>query len=186
MTVRRRALERLARGLEAVSEATGRATAWLSILLVSLVSYDVAMRYAFRGGSVALQELEWHLFALIFLIGAAYTLKHDAHVRVDMLYQRLGTQGRAWVDLLGTLLFLLPFCVLVMAGSAPFVLNAFSLHEVSPDPGGLGYRYLIKSAIPLGFLLLALQGVAEAIKNILIILDARTVRKAAPHPRDVG
>ncbi|HHH36456.1 MAG TPA: TRAP transporter small permease subunit [Gammaproteobacteria bacterium] len=154
--------------IETLSEWSGRAVAWLVLLMVGLIGYDVAMRYLFQSGSVALQELEWHLFALIFLLGAAYTLKHDGHVRVDVFYQsrRLGARGRAWVDLLGCLLFLVPFCLLVIHASLPFVENAWRLGEGSPDPGGLPHRYLLKAAIPAGFFLLLLQGIAMMIRSI--------------------
>lgn len=146
--------------------------AWITLVLVLLISYDVAMRYLFQSGSVALQELEWHLFALIFLLGAAYTFKHDEHVRVDVFYKsrRLTKRGRAYIDLTGHLFFLLPFCILVIDSSLPFVGNAFDLGEGSPDPGGLPHRYLLKAAIPTGFLLLALQGVAGIIRSVQTII----------------
>jgi len=136
-----------------------------------VIGYDVAMRYLFHEGSVALQELEWHLFAVIFLLGAAYTMRHDAHVRVDIFYRssRLTARHRATVDLLGTLLFMLPFCWLVVDGSLPFVANAYQIGEGSPDPGGLPYRFLLKGAIPLGFALLMLQGVALMIRSLQVI-----------------
>ncbi len=172
-------LQRLARLIETFSEWSGRLVSWLVLLMVMIISYDVAMRYLFQHGSVALQELEWHLFALIFLLGAAYTLKHDEHVRVDIFYQSrwMGARGRAWIDLLGSLFFLIPFCLLVIHGSLPFVLNAYHLGEGSPDPGGLPARYLLKAAIPLGFALLLLQGLAMAIRSLLEIC-----RPAADQP----
>jgi TRAP-type mannitol/chloroaromatic compound transport system permease small subunit len=155
-------LHRIASLIQNFSEWTGRLVSWLVLILVLIISYDVAMRYLFQSGSVALQELEWHLFALIFLLAAAYTLKHDDHVRVDVFYRSrfMNDRQRAWVDLLGGLLFLLPFCLLLISGSVPFVSNSFGMLEGSPDPGGLPYRYLLKAAIPLGFLLLLLQGLA--------------------------
>ena len=156
----------LVRVLEAISEFSGRLVAQLVLILTLLVGYDVVMRYLFRAGSVALQELEWHLFALIFLLGAAYTLKHDAHVRLDVLYQKMNERRRAWINLFGTLFLLLPFCLLIVTSSWPFVSNAFVYHESSPDPGGLPYRFLIKAAIPLGFFLLLLQGIASFLKNL--------------------
>lgn len=160
-------LDQLAGFIEHVSEWAGRFSAWLVLAMVLLIAYDVMMRYLFQSGSVALQELEWHIFALIFLLGAAYTLKHDAHVRVDVVYQSrlFSDKARAWVDLLGALLFLIPFCLLVINGSLPFVENSFYLHERSPDPGGLPFRYFLKAAIPFGFTLLLLQGVALVIRN---------------------
>ena len=154
--------------LSKFSEGIGRLTAWLVVALVLLISYDVAMRYLFQSGSIALQELEWHLFALIFLLGAAYTLKHDEHVRVDLFYRhrRSSDRQRAWVNIFGGLFFLTPFCLLVIINSWPFVQNAFLYNEGSPDPGGLPYRWLLKAMIPLGFGLLLLQGVAEILINI--------------------
>ncbi|MFQ5469873.1 MAG: TRAP transporter small permease subunit [Gammaproteobacteria bacterium] len=125
------------------------------------------MRYLFQSGSVALQELEWHLFSLIFLLGAAYTLKHDEHVRVDVIYQGrlMNDKRRAWVNLVGGLFFLLPFCLLIITSSEPFVTNSFSMSEGSPDPGGLTHRFLLKAAIPLGFFLVALQGISSIIRS---------------------
>ncbi len=171
-------LSELARSIGALTEYTGRAIAWLPFLLVIIVSYDVAMRYLFHRGSVALQELEWHLFAVLFLVGSAHTLKHDAHVRVDIIYYKLSPHARAWIDLIGNALFLLPFCLVVVASSWPFVHNAYVYGEASPDPGGLPYRFLIKSAIPLGFVLLALQGAAGAIRSVLTIVERSVVRKS--------
>ncbi len=161
-------LKKTACVIEAVSEWSGRLSAWLVLLMVVIIGYDVAMRYLFQSGSVALQELEWHLFATIFLLAAAYTLKHDAHVRVDVIYQsrRLGNRGRAWIDLLGCLFFLVPFCVLVISSSVPFVANAWRLQEGSPDPGGLPYRFILKAMIIVGFSLLLLQGLAMMIRSL--------------------
>jgi TRAP-type mannitol/chloroaromatic compound transport system permease small subunit len=129
------------------------------------------MRYLFHEGSVALQELEWHLFAIIFLLGAAYTLRHDDHVRVDVFYRshKLTPRHRAFIDLLGTVLFMLPFCWLVIDHSLPIVASAYHMGEGSPDPGGLPYRFLLKAAIPVGFALLMLQGVALVIRSLQVI-----------------
>ena len=159
------------KAIEVISEWTGRLAAWLVVAMVLLVCYDVAMRYLFQAGSVALQELEWHLFGLIFLLGAAYTLKHDEHVRVDVFYQSrwMSAKRRAWVNLLGALLFLIPFAVLVIYSAWPFVVNAYNYGEGSPDPGGLPHRWLLKGAIIVGFILLTLQGIAMTIRNARII-----------------
>lgn len=164
---------KIAESIEAFSEWSGRATSWLVLLLALIIGYDVGMRYLFQAGSVALQELEWHLFALIFLFGAAYTLKYNEHVRVDVLYQSprlMNPRRRAWVDLLGTLLFLIPFCLLVITGSFPFVEGAWNTNEGSPDPGGLPARWLLKAAIPVGFTMLLLQGVAMVIRSAQSLL----------------
>ena len=131
------------------------------------------MRYLFNSGSIAIQELEWHLFSIILLLGSAYTLKHDEHVRLDIFYSSklINDKVRIWFDVLGTLLILLPFCLLIIISAWPFVTQAYIHNEISPDPGGLPARWLIKAAIPLGYFFLLIQGIAEALKKLLIVLD---------------
>jgi TRAP-type mannitol/chloroaromatic compound transport system permease small subunit len=169
MTTILQRLTRLAERVERFNERIGRLMAWTVVLMTAIVVYDVSMRYLFEVGSVALQELEWHLFALVFLLGAAYTYRHDGHVRVEIFYQHFSARRQAWVNLLGNLLFLTPLCLLIIWSSWPFVHNSFVFHESSPDPGGLPDRFLIKSAIPLGFFLLLLQGLADSIRQITIL-----------------
>ena len=158
--------------LDRASERIGQWLAWLVLLLVALVCYDVMMRYFFRSGSIALQELQWHLFSALFLLGAAATLKRDEHVRVDLIYRsrHVSARGRARINLCGSLLLLAPFCVLIIVTSWPFVYQAWSFAEGSPDPGGLPLRWVAKAMIPLGFFLLLLQGLAECLKNLSFIL----------------
>ena len=162
--------------LDRCTDYFGRLLAWLVLAMVLLVSYDVTMRYVFRSGSVGLQELEWHLFSLIFLLGAAYTLRHDDHVRLDLFYHSrfMNDYRRAWVNLLGTVCLLIPFCILIITSSLPFVQSSLQHLESSPDPGGLPYRWLLKAAIPLGFGLLVVQGVSEALKSLRRILQGDT------------
>lgn len=168
-------LNTLSHFIDRLNDCIGRLFSWLVLLMVLLVSYDVTMRYAFQSGSVALQELEWHLFSFIFLLGAAYTLQHNDHVRLDLFYQSrfMNEYRRAWVNLLGTVCFLIPFCTLIIVSAVPFVEQAFVHMEGSPDPGGLPYRWILKSAIPFGFGLLILQGISDAIKSLQTILEAR-------------
>ncbi len=169
-------LKRIRSFIDCFIESSGKLISWLVIILVLLVSYDVAMRYIFNQGSIAIQELEWHLFSLIFLLGAAYTLKHDEHVRLDLFYQSnfSSERLRAWINLIGSLVILIPVCCLIFNTSWFFALNAFNFQEGSPDPGGLPYRWILKAAIPFGFLLLIIQGISEAIKNALFLLENRT------------
>jgi|TARA_X000000368_G_scaffold183791_1_gene145160 TRAP-type mannitol/chloroaromatic compound transport system permease small subunit len=131
------------------------------------------MRYLFNSGSVAIQELEWHLFSIIFLFGSAYTLKHNEHVRLDILYNSklINERMRLWFDVLGTLIFLLPFCVLIIISAWPFVMQAYIHAEISPDPGGLPGRWLIKAAIPIGFFMLLIQGISELLKKVCLALE---------------
>ena len=158
--------------IDAFTEYIGKCVSLLVIILVLLVGYDVSMRYLFNSGSVAIQELEWHIFSIIFLLGSAYTLKYNEHVRLDIFYNSkfVNDKIRAWFDILGTLLILLPFCLLVIISALPFVTQSYIHNEISPDPGGLPFRWLIKAAIPLSFFLLLIQGTAEILKKLLSIL----------------
>ena len=133
----------------------------------------MCIRDRFNSGSIAIQELEWHLFSIILLLGSAYTLKHDEHVRLDIFYSSklINDKVRIWFDVLGTLLILLPFCLLIIISAWPFVTQAYIHNEISPDPGGLPARWLIKAVIPLGFFFLLIQGIAEVLKKLLIALD---------------
>lgn len=166
-----KALHAYIRFADGLNERVGSIIAWLTTVLVIVVCYDVFTRYLLKNSLVAVQELQWHLFALIFLIGAAYSLKHDKHVRVDVFYSRFSPRGQAWVNLIGSLLFLIPFCIIVIYSSQTFVANAFHIGEISPDPGGLPSRWILKAAIPLGFILLLLQGLALACRSLLTILN---------------
>ncbi|NNF98976.1 MAG: TRAP transporter small permease subunit [Desulfobacteraceae bacterium] len=162
----------ISRTIDHINEWVGRGVAWITGLVVMVVFIDVVMRYAFNMSFVFTQELEWHLFAFIFLMGAGYTLLKDGHVRVDIIYQRLNPKARAWINLIGVILFLLPGCVMIITSSYTFVYNAWAVMEGSPDPGGIPYRYILKAAIPAGFILVLLQGISLGIKSILTIADS--------------
>ena len=149
----------------------GYYVSWLTGLLVLIVSFDVFTRYFLKESSVAVQELEWHVFALIFLMGAAYTLKADEHVRVDIFYSRLSEKKKAWINFIGTLLFLFPFCVIIIYASFDYVTSSFSIFESSPNPGGLPARYLLKAVIPISFFFILLQGFSLLLKSLLVILN---------------
>jgi len=160
---------RMIAAIDCFTEWTGRSVSWLVLAMVIVICYDVAMRYLFQQGSVALQELEWHLFALLFLLSGAYTLKHDEHVRVDIVFQSrlLSDKHRALINIAGIVLFLFPFCGLILYTGWSFAENAYFYNEGSPDPGGLPNRYLLKGSVLLAFALLMIQGVAELLRNIL-------------------
>ncbi len=168
------------RAIDALNEKIGQWMAWLTTLLVLVVCYDVFTRYFLKDSSVAVQELEWHLFALIFLLAAAYTLKDDRHVRVDVLYANFSPRRKAWINLLGSLLFLIPFAIVCIISSQNFVINSFITGETSPDPGGLPARYILKAAIPAAFLLVLLQGLAEAGKSLLLLTQNGDTNPEAP------
>ena len=163
-------LRKVSQLIDSLMEKIGLGVAWLTTLMVLTVTYDVVMRYGFKKGNIAVQEMEWHLFAVIFLIGAAYALKKDAHVRVDIIYTKLSTKQKAWIDLFGTFLFLIPFSIIVIYATRNFIESSWAVREISPDPGGLPARYLLKATIPTGFILLIIQGISQAIKNLLVIV----------------
>lgn len=164
-----RALEKLSHWIDALNAWVGRVVAWATALVVLVVFLDVVMRYAFNLSFVFTQELEWHLFAFIFLMGAGYTLLKDGHVRVDIFYQNLSPKAQAWINLLGVLFFLIPGCVMIIATSWSFVANSWAVMEGSPDPGGIPYRFLLKACIPAGFILVLLQGLSLGIKSLFTI-----------------
>lgn len=166
-----KALSAVVRGIDWFTEKVGFGVSWLSTALVVLVCVNVFTRYVIRSVDMRMQELEWHLFAALFLLGAAYTLKHDKHVRVDLVYARLGRKGKAWIDLLGSLLFLLPFCGIVTWASWSYLENSYAIGEGSPN-NGLPARYVLWSCIPLAMALLALQGLSLAGRSLLTILGA--------------
>jgi len=166
---------RLARSIDALTERIGQLVYWLTLGMVLLGSYNAIARYTDRYTGLGLSsntwlELQWYLFSLVFLLGAAYGLKHNVHVRVDVVYESLSKRGRAWVNLLGTVLFLFPFSLLMLVMSWPMVRNTWAVLEQSPDPGGLP-RYPIKTVIPIAFLLLIAQGVAFTIRQIAVLRD---------------
>ena len=156
-----------------INDRLGSATSWLVLVLIIVITYDVIVRYLFKSSSVAMQELEWHLFAIIFLLSAGYTLKIDEHVRVDVFYSRFSAKKQAWINLLGSLFFLIPFCVILIVSSENFVLISFEVGETSPDAGGLPARYILKAFIPVSFFFLLLQGIAIVFKSIINIRDTK-------------
>jgi len=162
-------LRAICRAIDWINFWLGRGVAWLTVLVVLVVFANVLMRYLLDSSFVFMQELEWHLFAAIFLLGGGYTLLKDGHVRVDIVYQRLSPRGRAWLNLIGVLLFLLPGCYLVISTAMPFVNSSLQMMEGSPDPGGIPCRFILKSMIPLGFLLIILQGLAMGLRSVLTI-----------------
>jgi TRAP-type mannitol/chloroaromatic compound transport system permease small subunit len=159
------ALLRFSQLIDFVNERLGRIANWL-VLLACLISAGNAMsRYAFDLSSNAWLEVQWYMFALMVMLGASYTLKRNEHVRVDIVYLNLSERGQLWIDILGTLFFLLPAMIILGYLSWPFFYQSFLVKEISGNAGGL-VRWPIKIVLPLGFALLALQGISELIKRI--------------------
>ena len=140
-------------------------TAFILVVLVLLVVYDATARYLFSTGSIALQELEWHLFDIIVLFGISYTLKENAHVRVDIFYASFSEKTKALINIISSLFFILPFSILIIYIGLDFVSQSFIQNECSSNPGGLEYRFLVKSLMPLSFLFLTLQAISDVKTN---------------------
>lgn len=159
--------------IDSINTVLGRAVSVLVVIVALIGGGNAVLRYIgrFTGTSLssnAWLELQWYLFALVFLLGAAVTLREDAHVRVDVLFHRLSAKHRAWIDLVGNVLFLIPFCLLMIWTAWNPVRNSWAIWEMSPDPGGLP-RWPIKTALPIAFLLLFAQGLANTARAIAVL-----------------
>jgi TRAP-type mannitol/chloroaromatic compound transport system permease small subunit len=176
-----RHLLKLADAIDWLDEQVGQALKWL-VLFASLISAGNAlMRYTIHYSSNAWLEIQWYLFGDMFLLAAGYALKHGEHVRVDVFFSQMSTRTQAWVDVVGTILFLMPMAVIIAWLAIPSVVNSFRIQEHSSDAGGL-LRWPIKIMIPLGFALLAVQGVAEIIKKTAIARGIREPGKTYERP----
>jgi len=186
-----RTLLRLEAGLNRLMDWLGVIAGLLLILLVLIVAWNVVARYAFQASSIGLEELSWHLYSAIFLLGIPFALRTDSHVRVDLFYERWSDKTRALIDLIGCLIFLLPFCAVVIWAGWHFTLASYNLGEQpgnvseffkaiastgigeqSQDPGGLLNRWIIKGVIPLAFVFLLLSSVAFFIRRLAVYLKS--------------
>ena len=150
--------------LKQIIDAIGSMCSLLMILMILNVFYDVVMRYFFNDVSIGMQELEWHLFAAMFMFGIGYTLKEDAHVRVDVFYDQLSKKTQSVINIVGSLVLALPFALLILHFSWDYAYQAFEMGEGSSDPGGLPHRWIIRSVIPLSSIFLVL-----CISHVLLI-----------------
>ena len=160
------------------ADIIGYITAIAMVLMIMNVFYDVVMRYFFRSGSIAMQEMEWHLFSVIILLGISYTLKEDGHVRVDLIYDTLTDKKKAMINMIGVVLFIFPISLLIGFSSIEYVVEAFQSGEQSGDPGGLTNRWLVKSLIPISFFLLIITSIGFFIRNLNVF---RGLHPVAPH-----
>lgn len=163
--------------IDAVNERIGRAVCWLVLLAVLISSGNALVRYVFNTSSNAWLELQWYLFAAIIMLCAGYTLLHDEHIRIDIVFARLPYRIKVWLDILGGLLFLLPVCIVIGVLSWPVFVESYVRHETSSDAGGL-IRWPVKLLIPVGFLLLAMQALSDIVKRIAFL------QGAAPNPAE--
>jgi len=157
--------------LDRISEITGTLTAWLTLFMVVITFVVVVMRYVFDAGLIWVQESVTWMHAFVFMVGAAYTLRHEEHVRVDIFYRGMSTQRRAWIDAIGVVLFLLPLCVFLSVKAWDFVAVSWALKEASRESGGLPYPMLpiLKSVLLAMPLMVALQGISLLLSSVKII-----------------
>ncbi len=165
------AAEKLAGGIDAFTDLVGRLTSWLALGIALVMGANVLLRYAFSYGFIWAQELEWHIFVPICLFGMSYALLHGEHVRVDVLFQYFTPRNKHRVDMISAFISM-AFCVIVIWLSIPYVYQSWSIGEGTANPGGIEYRYLIKSLIPIGFAILLLQSLSEAIKSYIAMQRA--------------
>jgi len=166
---RRARLLTLADGIDAVMRGIGEWIAWLALAMVLVTFAVVLLRYAFDLGSISLQESVTYMHAVLFMLGIAYTLGRNGHVRVDIFYERLSRRGRAWVDLIGTLVLLFPVCVLILWLGWDYVAESWRVQEASREAGGIPAVYLLKTLILIMPVLLMAQGLAQALRNGLFL-----------------
>jgi TRAP-type mannitol/chloroaromatic compound transport system permease small subunit len=156
----------LERRFDQFANLIGNITAFAIVLMILNVTYDVVARYFFNTGSIAMQEMEWHLFSVVILLGISYTLKEDGHVRVDVIYDRCNPKRKALINMVGVILFIFPISILVGLSSIGNAQEAYLSNEMSGDPGGLPHRWIVKALIPLSFLLLIITAIGYFIKNL--------------------
>ncbi len=163
--------EKLAGGIDAFTDLVGRITSWLALGIALVMGANVLLRYAFSYGFIWAQELEWHIFVPICLFGMSYALLHKEHVRVDVVFQYFSERNKHVVDIVSACISM-AFCVIVIWLSLPYVYQSWSIGEGTANPGGIEYRYLVKSLIPIGFTIMFLQSLSEAIKSYLAMRRA--------------
>ncbi len=156
----------------AISDFFGKAVSWLNPLLILLIMADVFGRYFLQRSAVWIGELEWMIFAAMFLLGAAYTMNADQHVRVDVFYQKWSPKRKALINLLGHACLMLPLCLFLIPPAWDYALRSWEIREASGDPGGMAAIYPVKTLIPLAFVLLLIQSVAEILSSLRIFFPS--------------
>ena len=162
-------LGRIAHLFDQINEFMGKFASVFTGLLVLVVCLDVFARYFFKTSYIWVLELKTYMFAFIFILGAGYAFKHDKHVRVDVFYAKAGPKGKAWINLIGGILFLIPWCVVVLQVTYRYAIYSYNMNESSGQQGGLPFLYILKFSILLGFILLTLQAISSIFKSIIIL-----------------
>lgn len=165
------AVRALVRSIDAFTAICGRTLAWLGLAMALLTALIVLLRYGFDIGSIAAQEAVVYMHGCLFMLGASYALQQDSHVRVDIFYRNFSPRTRAWVNSLGAIIFLLPLCAFILGVSWTYVRESWLVLETSPEPGGIPAVFLLKSLLPLMAVNLMLQGIAEVLRNALVLTE---------------
>ncbi|AEF55401.1 TRAP transporter small permease subunit [Marinomonas posidonica] len=160
---------RLSKHIDSLLKAIGNAASWIWVVLMGVIILNVFMRYALGEGRIEFEELQWHFYAIGWLIGLSYCFAYDQHVRVDLIHGHLSLRAKSWIELFGIVLLLLPFTCTVIWYSVPFISYSWEMHEISSAPGGLPYRWIIKSSLLVGFVLLALA-IISRLSRVLALL----------------
>lgn len=163
----------ISRFLDGILDRIGHIASWIWIVLVGVILFQVILRYVFNQGSIMLEEVQWHMYAVGFMIGLSYAIVHDRHVRIDLLYEKFPPGLKAWIDAVGILLLLMPFLVFVMWHAVPFVIDSYKSNEVSVAPDGLPYRFVIKSFIIIGFAMMILAAFSRLTRVCAYIIGWR-------------
>jgi TRAP-type mannitol/chloroaromatic compound transport system permease small subunit len=166
-------LRALVHYIDAYTDRSGRLLAWLVLAMALATTVVVIMRYGFNLGSIMTQEAVTYMHGCLFMLGTAYALKSEAHVRVDIFYRNFSPRARAWVNSLGAIVFLMPLCVFIGFASWNYVSESWMIRETSPEPGGIPAVFLLKSVIPLMAFNLFLQGLAETLRSALVLVEAQ-------------
>lgn len=165
-----RVLQLVVNSIDRFTEACGRLLAWLLLAMALLTTAVVVLRYGFNIGSIMAQEAITYLHGCVFMLAAGYALKHDSHVRVDIFYRQFSRRGQAWVNSLGATVLLLPLCGFILVISLDYVTASWIIRESSPEPGGIPAVFLLKTLLPLLALNLLLQGLAETLRNVALLI----------------
>ena len=176
---------RFSRAVDGVLSTIGRAASWLWVVLLVVIVFNVMLRYVFGEGRIEFEELQWHINALAFMLAIAYAYRVDAHIRIDLVSTKLRPRLQVWIEFYGTLLLLLPFIAVVVWFGWPFVAHSFAVSEISPSPGGLPFRWLLKAVLPIAFVLL-LVAVASRLSRMWAFLTAPQSRSDTSHPLGTG
>ncbi|TVR99058.1 MAG: TRAP transporter small permease subunit [Rhodospirillales bacterium] len=152
---------RISDALDAIIRGIGNAVSWVWVILIGVIVLNVTLRYAFGQGRIEFEELQWHLYAVGFLVGLSYCIQNDSHIRIDILHERFKLKTKAWIEFFGIIVFLIPYVAVVLVYAPPFIQYSFITGEVSTAPGGLGYRWVIKSAMLIAYILILIAALSR-------------------------